>query len=159
MQSTVGKGTCFKIYFPASARPLPPAEQEKDAAITDQGGNATILLVEDNEMVREMVGELLTGFGYRVYMENDPMKALERAQQIGRIDLLITDVVMPGMNGRQLFERLSAEHPDIGKVLYMSGYTNDVFIKDGQLQEGISFIQKPFTVDAFMEKITALLEE
>ncbi len=159
VQSTVGKGTCFKIYFPASASPLPPAGQEKEAAVADQGGNATILLVEDNEMVREMVGELLTGLGYRVYLEDDPMKALERAQQIGRIDLLITDVVMPGMNGRQLFERLSAELADIGKVLYMSGYTNDVFIKDGRLQEGISFIQKPFTVDAFMEKITALLEE
>jgi two-component system cell cycle sensor histidine kinase/response regulator CckA len=159
VQSTVDKGTCFKIFFPASARPLHPAGVEKDAAVADQGGNATILLVEDNEMVREMVGELLTGLGYRVYLEDDPMKALERAQQIGRIDLLITDVVMPGMNGRQLFERLSAELADIGKVLYMSGYTNDVFIKDGRLQEGISFIQKPFTVDAFMEKITALLEE
>jgi CheY-like chemotaxis protein len=159
VQSTVGKGSCFNIYLPASAIPLPPAEQETQAAITAQACSATILLVEDNEMVREMVGQLLAGFGYRVYMEADPVKALERAQQIGRIDLLITDVVMPGMNGQQLYELLAAEHSDLGNVLYMSGYTNDVFVKDGQLQEGLHFIQKPFTVDAFMEKITAMLEE
>lgn len=74
-----------------------------------------------------------------------------------KIDLVITDVVMPGMNGQQLFERITAAHPEINKVLYMSGYTNNVIVSDGELEQGLHFLQKPFTVDALMTKVTELL--
>jgi two-component system, cell cycle sensor histidine kinase and response regulator CckA len=74
-----------------------------------------------------------------------------------KIDLVITDVVMPGMNGQQLFERITAHHPEIGKVLYMSGYTDNVIITCGELEDGQHFLQKPFTVDALMAKVKELL--
>lgn len=109
-------------------------------------------------MVRVMTTELLTGFGYKVYVGESPEHALVLARQIPeKIDLLITDVVMPGMNGKQLFERINGEWPDIEKVLYMSGYINNVIVADGALKEGVHFLQKPFTVDALMSKVRGLL--
>lgn len=156
--SKVGSGTTFKIYFPLVN------EQPGEAIVTvahpasDHAGTETILLVEDNEMVRLMTAELLEGLGYRVYVGEYPEHALELVRQIPeKIDLLITDVVMPGMNGQQLFERINAERPDIERVLYMSGYTNNIIVTDGALEEGIHFLQKPFTVDALLTKVRGLL--
>jgi CheY-like chemotaxis protein len=109
-------------------------------------------------MVRGMANNLLEGFGYIVYSADHPEHALEILKDIPeKIDLVITDVVMPGMNGQQLFERIRAEYPEIDKVLYMSGYTNNVIVTDGELDDGIHFLQKPFTVDAMMSKVKELL--
>jgi YesN/AraC family two-component response regulator len=81
-------------------------------------------------------------------------------KEIGeKIDLVITDVVMPGMNGPQLFERIRSDHPEIEKVLYISGYTNNAINSDGELDEGLHFLQKPFTVDALMDKVKELLRD
>jgi len=158
VQSGVGKGTIFKIYLPLSANKPDGNGLYQVAHAAAHGGNEVILLVEDNDMVRLMTSDLLQDLGYRVYVEGHPERALELARQIPeKIDLLITDVVMPGMNGQQLFERLNVERPDIGKVLYMSGYTNNVIVTNGTLEEGIHFLQKPFTVDALIEKINELL--
>lgn len=158
VQSKLGNGTTFNIYLPFSADAPGTALSVSQSAQLDQGGGEVILLVEDNEMVREMTADLLLGLGYRVYVEGHPEQALELAARIPeKIDLLITDVVMPGMNGRQLFERLNVERPDIDKVLYMSGYTNNVFVENGELEDGIQLLQKPFTVDSLIEKVNALL--
>ncbi len=156
--SKVGSGTTFKMYFPLVHEQ--PAGHNGPAAhpATDHAGSETILLVEDNEMVRVMTAELLEGFGYRVHIGVDPEQALELARHIPeKIELLITDVVMPGMNGLQLFERLKTERPDIEHVLYISGYTNNVIVSAGAPEEDIHFLSKPFTVDALLAKVRSLL--
>jgi len=156
--SKVGSGTTFKIYFPLVNEQVSGASVAVAHSVSDHGGTETILLVEDNEMVRVMTAELLVGLGYKVYIGEHPEHAMEIVRQIPeKIDLLITDVVMPGMNGQQLFERINAERSDIDKVLYMSGYTNNVIVTDGTLEEGIHFLQKPFTVDGLMAKVKGLL--
>jgi len=156
--SKVGEGTTFKIYFPVVDEQPGRGGVILAGPALDYSGSETILLVEDNEMVRGMTTELLEGLGYRVYASEHPEQALELVRQIpGKIDLLITDVVMPGMNGQQLFERINAEHPEIDRVLYMSGYTNNIIVNAGALEEGIHFLQKPFTVDALMVKVRGLL--
>ncbi len=158
VQSRIGRGTTFKIYLPLCSNVPELGYSHREVAATTHGGSEVILLVEDNEMVRVMTTDLLQGLGYRVYVEGHPEQALELARQIPeKIDLLISDVVMPGMNGQQLFERLNVERPDIDKVLYMSGYANSVIVENGTLEEGPMFLQKPFTVDMLMEKINALL--
>ena len=156
--SAVGSGTTFNIYFPLVNER--PAKSGGTIAYSgsDYAGSGTILLVEDNEMVRVMTTELLEGFGYRVYAGEDPEQAMGLVRQIPeKVDLLITDVVMPGMNGQQLFERIKVERPDIERVLYISGYTNNVIVTGSALEEGMHFLPKPFTVDALMVKVRELL--
>jgi two-component system cell cycle sensor histidine kinase/response regulator CckA len=156
--STVGVGTTFKVYLPFCDEQPQIIGGERAKVDLDHSGSAVILLVEDNEMVRVMSNELLEGLGYTVYCADHPERALEMLKEVTeKIDLVITDVVMPGMNGQQLFERITAHHPEIGKVLYMSGYTNNVIITGGELEDGLHFLQKPFTVDALMAKVKELL--
>ena len=156
--SKVGKGTTFKIYFPLVNEPQGKANVTVTDSASDHVGAGTILLVEDNEMVRVMTAELLERFGYKVHVGEYPEHALELVRQIpDKIDLLITDVVMPGMNGQQLFERINAERPDIERVLYISGYTNNFIVTAGALVEGLHFLQKPFTVDGLMARVKGLL--
>ena len=156
--STVGVGTTFKIYLPFCDEQPQIIGAGKEKGDLDHSGNAVILLVEDNETVRVMSHDLLEGLGYTVYSADHPERALELMKEIPvKIDLVITDVVMPGMNGQQLFERITLEHPEIDKVLYMSGYTNNVIVADGELDNSMNFLQKPFTVDALMTKIKGLL--
>lgn len=156
--SRVGSGTTFKIYLPLVNECPVGVCDSKAEDVSDYVGAETILLVEDNDMVRAMTYELLQGFGYKVYVGESPEHALELVRQIPeKIDLLLTDVVMPGMNGQQLFELINAEYPEINKVLFMSGYTNNVIVTGGVLEEGIHFLPKPFTVDALMVKVRELL--
>ena len=157
--STVGVGSTFKIYIPLCDEKPQINGGELDPGDRDHSGSAVILLVEDNEMVRVMSFELLEGLGYTVYSAEHPEQALALMKDIPeKIDLVITDVVMPGMNGQQLFERITADHPEIDKVLYMSGYTNNIIVTDGELDDGTHFLQKPFTVDALMAKVKELLQ-
>lgn len=158
--STVGLGTTIKVYIPVCDEKPHRIAAEMGSDGLDHSGSAVILLVEDNDMVRVMSSELLEGFGYTVYSSGHPQLALELLKEIPeKVDLVITDVVMPGMNGQQLFERIAAEHPEIDKVLYMSGYTNNVIVVNGELVDGTHFLQKPFTVDALMGKVKELLHQ
>ncbi|MHB8121017.1 MAG: ATP-binding protein [Desulfuromonadaceae bacterium] len=156
--SEVGSGTTFNMYFPqVNEQPEKDSDAESYSG-SDYAGSGTILLVEDNEMVRAMTAELLEGFGYRVYRAEDPGQALELVKNIPEnIDLLITDVIMPGMNGLQLYERIKVERPDIERVLYISGYTGNAIVAGISLEEDMHFLPKPFTVDALMVKVRELL--
>lgn len=133
-----------------------PVLQDDTAAITS--GTETILLAEDDEMVRMLTGRVLRAQGYTVHLAESGAAALQIAQECaGRINLLVTDVVMPGISGRELSERLAATHPE-AKVLYMSGYTDDAVIRNGVLKEGIAFIQKPYTLTGLLREIREVLD-
>lgn len=155
--SEPGKGSAFKIYFPiVSAKPV--AEQ---AVVSEHiqlnAANRTILLVEDNDQVRQVVYDLLDNQGFKVIESDSAKQALELASG-KQIDLLITDVVMPDINGPELHKKLSDSYPLL-KVIYMSGYTNNIIASHGVLDEGINFIQKPFTNDSLIKKIEFVLRD
>ncbi|MDX6694372.1 MAG: hypothetical protein QOF02_1975 [Blastocatellia bacterium] len=156
--SEVGRGTTFKIYLPCVDS---PAEEFKTspAETKAQLGTETVLLVEDEEMVREMTREILQESGYRVIEAKHGHEALLVAEQHnGPIHLMLSDVVMPQMSGRELAEQLSPLRREM-KVLYMSGYTDDAIVHHGVLDEGMAFIEKPFTPNALTRKLREVLNE
>jgi len=155
--SEVGVGTSFKIYLPrmADAGESVVAEQDITVASTGRG---SILIVEDDEVLCRSARTILESLGYVVTSAMTPSEALTIVKQRkDRIDLLITDVVMPGMSGVQLADQISSLHPAI-KVLYMSGYTAEAIVHRGVLDEGIHFIQKPFRTGDLATKIRELLD-
>ena len=155
-QSEVGRGTTFSIYLPRVEEPAEIAGVTR-AAQSATGGSETVLLVEDEESVRQLVRETLEAKGYKVLEADHGAAALQIASDYhGPIDMLITDVVMPGMSGRELSEQLSASDPDI-KILYLSGYTEDAVVHQGVLEPGTSFLQKPFTLQALARKVREVL--
>ena len=116
------------------------------------------MFVEDEQSVRELVSEYLSARGYQVLDASDGQQALEMAAaHTGKIQLLITDVVMPRLSGRELAARLTAARPDL-KILYISGYTDDSVFRHGVLQGGMDFLQKPFNLKALAAKIREVLE-
>jgi two-component system cell cycle sensor histidine kinase/response regulator CckA len=155
--SELGHGTTFKVYLPMVQAPAEKTAPEK----TVQGhepGTETILFVEDEQSVRELVSEYLSARGYQVLDAADGQQALEiAAAYAGKIHLLITDVVMPRLSGRELAARLTAARPDL-KVLYISGYTDDSVFRHGVLQGGMDFLQKPFNLKALAAKVREVLE-
>jgi PAS domain S-box-containing protein len=156
--SRVGSGTVFKIFIPVCNEQPQLIGDERVAISPDCHGQGVILVVEDNDMIRVMTTELLKGFGYTVYDSGGPLQALELLREIPEpVDLVISDIMMPGMNGQQLYEQIAEEHPEINKVLFMSGYTNNVVVTVGEQDDGRHFLQKPFTVDALMSKVKAML--
>ena len=157
VSSEVGKGTTFKMY-------LPRVEEEPDAVLpcavraASQKGAETILLVEDDEPLRKLTLAILQHGGYYVLTAADREEALRlcgRHQE--PIHLLLADVVMPGMSERELMARLPALHPET-KILYMSGYTHDTIVRRGVLNEGLAFLQKPFTTDSLLCKVREILD-
>ena len=156
--SEVGKGTTFKIYLPrvegeaaGSPESSPPMEL--------LGGTETVLLVEDEEIVRDLGVRILEGLGYKVMQASNGDEAIARAMEYGdRIDLLMTDVVMPGMHGRELANRLTRIHPET-RVLFTSGYTDNAIVHHGVLDEGVSFIGKPYTPSALAKKVREVLDK
>jgi two-component system, cell cycle sensor histidine kinase and response regulator CckA len=155
--SEEGEGTTFKIYLPLVAE---KAERLKAAApiIDMPGGDETVLIVEDEKSVRDMAIRILKRLGYNVLQAPDGGQAFMLAEKYtDKIDLLMTDVIMPGMNGRQLAERLIQIHPEM-KVLYTSGYTENTIAHHGVIDEGLHFIGKPYTPQALAKKLRDVLE-
>ncbi|MCB0166927.1 MAG: PAS domain S-box protein [Anaerolineae bacterium] len=154
--SELYKGTTFKIYLPKANETMQTPPTTHPIAGSDYGSE-TILVVEDEEMVRHLVCETLASHGYKVIEALGPADGLRlAAEQKDIIHLLLTDVIMPNMNGRELYEKMTAFKPDI-KVLYMSGYTDNVIVHHGILDEGINFLQKPFTVRMLTRKVKQVL--
>jgi two-component system, cell cycle sensor histidine kinase and response regulator CckA len=152
------RGTTFKIYLPHVDESLKEAkEEEKTVEILK--GDETILAVEDEIEVRKLVAQILMGQGYRVIEASDGEEAIKAARENSgnKIHLLLTDVVMPGMSGRELAEILVPQHPGL-KILYMSGYTDNAIVNHGVLDEGVNYIQKPFTLDALARKVREVLD-
>jgi len=158
VESEPGVGSTFTVYLPADREIDSDSEpqQEKPSRRT---GSETILLVEDNAQVRKITCSILERQGYRILNAENGHKALELLKQhAGQVHLLLTDVVMPEMNGRQLYQQAVEIQPHL-KVLYMSGYTDDVIAYQGILEEGISFIQKPFSVEALADSVRSAIEK
>ncbi len=153
--SEPGRGTTFKIYFPIVGDTPVEAPLETSGHVTFSREHGTILLVEDNAMAREMVHELLKMHGFDVIVAEGPKQALQMVDE-QQLALLVTDVVMPDMTGPELHKQLLKSQPDL-KVLFMSGYTSNVIVHHGILDEGINFIQKPFAIDDFAERVKAVL--
>ena len=156
VESEVGRGSTFRIYFPRTETAAPP--QPRSAAIPTSGARrGTILLVDDEEGVRRMLKALLERLGYDVIVAADGIEGLaagERHQ--GRIDLLVTDMMMPRMHGKELSERFTARRPET-RVLFTSGYADDDVIERGLLDADMAFIQKPFSMEELGDKIRELL--
>ena len=154
VQSRVGYGTTFYIYLPSAADLGKPAPMVVAAPAS---GSETILLVEDDDRVRALVSSMLRKNGFNVLLASAGDQALEiAARHRGLIHLLLTDVLMPGFNGRLLSERLTATRPET-RVLYMSGYSDDEILRLGVRKAAAHFIQKPFSVDALLHKIREAL--
>lgn len=155
--SEPGRGTTFKVYLPAHEE-RPAVLENGGAGEPPKGGRETVLLVEDEPMFLEMGERMLKQLGYRVISARGPMDALEKASGYdGDISLLITDVVMPDMNGKELSERIIASRPGI-RCLFTSGYTANVIARHGVLKEGVLFIQKPFSLRDLADKVRSALD-
>ena len=153
------KGTTFKIYLPRFKAGHIDAAVESEAAAPHRG-TETVLLVEDEKAMLELAKEMLQRLGYAVLCAGTPQTAMRllAGEYSGPVHLLITDVVMPEMNGRELAKKLKPIQPNM-KVLYMSGYTADVIAHRGVLEKGVNFIQKPFSMKSLAEKVRKALED
>ena len=155
--SEVGKGTSFKIYLPR-VDVAPETSDVAEAKQPARGGQETILLVEDEDIVRDLAREVLQYYGYTVITAENGEEGLRVCREFaGQVDMVLTDVVMPRMSGRELAEQLAVERPGT-RVLYMSGFTDDAIVRHGLLEEDIAFIQKPFTPESLATKIRELLD-
>jgi signal transduction histidine kinase len=158
LSSEPNKGTTFHIYLPVTEA-ASVKETTNDQTVPDLKGTETILLVEDHEQVRELARAILEQQGYTILAAENGQDALAiLVSHEGPVHLLLTDVVMPGMNGRELYEKAARERPGL-KVLYLSGYTDSIIVHRGLLDKGIQFVQKPFSIQDLSYKIREVLME
>jgi len=157
--SEPGLGTTFKVYLPVSTdSPGPDKADSKTLSESELYGSETILVVEDNPQVRNLTRAILRRQGYKVLAAENGKEGISMMDRHeGPVHLLLTDVIMPDMNGRQLFERISQTYSDV-KVLYMSGYTDNVIAHHGVIDPGVQFIQKPFSMKDLAAKVRETLD-
>ncbi|HCW94036.1 MAG TPA: hybrid sensor histidine kinase/response regulator [Flexistipes sinusarabici] len=156
--SEIGKGTTFKIYLKCESEEAEKAEEEQKAVPTESKGE-TVLIVEDEEAILHISEKMLETLGYNLLTANNPLDAIKIAKDYnGNIDIIVTDVVMPDMNGKEMSEKITKLHPN-AKVLFISGYTFNVIGQHGLFEENVNFIQKPFNVREFRSKIREILDE
>jgi CheY-like chemotaxis protein len=154
--SELGVGTTVKLYLPRAERVSEAPRPHVHEGPTS--GDETILLVEDDDGVRAVAGRVLRARGYRVLEANDGEAALEILARDGHaVDLLLTDVVMPRMGGRALADRACARHPGL-RVLFTSGYSDDVILRHQLLENGIALLQKPFTPQSLSARVREMLD-
>jgi PAS domain S-box-containing protein len=156
-KSALGQGTVFEVYFPERERASISTHPVSIAPVV-RGGSETVLLVEDESQVRRLVFEVLQERGYKVLAAKDGLEAIPLEENYAdRIDLLITDVVMPGMSGRELAKHVTSARPET-KVLFISGYTDDALLRHGVTGPGTAFLQKPFALEDLLQRVRALLD-
>ncbi len=163
VDSELKKGSSFTVYWPVSDTEEQFFQTRSDENTSILRGDETILIAEDNEGLRLFAREALVKMGYRVYEVANGRKAVEleklmRIKEKIKIDLLLTDIIMPEMGGRELADLLIKGNPDL-RVLFTSGYTDNQIVHDGKLKSKLNFIQKPFTIQALSEKIRQVLED
>jgi DNA-binding NtrC family response regulator len=155
----LGIGTTFYVYWPTSkniSENIDKVGKKQEYYLT--GGNETILLVEDDADVRELVQSALENYGYVVNTAVDGMKGLEYVENDSiKIDLIVTDMIMPNLNGKELGERALKIRPDL-KILYTSGYTDDQLVTNGEMDSEIDFLQKPYSVVILLKKVREILD-
>ncbi|HYT62698.1 MAG TPA: response regulator, partial [Gemmatimonadales bacterium] len=157
LYSEPGKGTTFKIYLP-TVEALPADIGNVAPADAVRHGGGTVLVVEDDEQLRRLTHRALAAHGYTVLEADRGRAALDIARRHkGMIDLLLTDIVMPDTNGRELADTLRAARPGL-RVLYMSGYPDGAIASHGMLEPGVAYLAKPFTTDAITRKVREVLE-
>jgi two-component system, cell cycle sensor histidine kinase and response regulator CckA len=155
--SELGRGSTFKLYFPRVSEPVSDEPDGRGASAPPVGLMETILLVEDERAVRELTFKMLQQLGYTVLTAENGDEALRvSAAHPGEISLLLTDVVMPGMSGRQLADALSLERQAI-RVLFLSGYTENTVVHHGVLDSGVDFLPKPFSREVLAKKLREIL--
>jgi CheY-like chemotaxis protein len=157
VESARGRGTTFRIYLPQSSKAGQEAPARIQFAAAPSGGAEIILLVEDEAMVRTLAREALSGHGYRVLEAANGRQAMQivKAYQ-GPLHLLLSDVIMPGMNGPELAQQIKTLRPDM-KTLYMSAYADEVLGPRGVISAGVNFLQKPFTPAILVRKVREVL--
>jgi two-component system, cell cycle sensor histidine kinase and response regulator CckA len=157
VESEVGQGATFTVLLPATS--APPESAPKEAPVRQAGNGETILVVEDETMVGRLMQRVLENNGYRVLTAKNGDAALGiMRQNLHLIDMLLTDVVMPGLNGRELYDRIIEMRPEL-PVLFMSGYTTDTIARHGVLDDEMNFLPKPFTVEALIENVQRTLAQ
>jgi signal transduction histidine kinase/CheY-like chemotaxis protein len=158
VDSDPGKGTTFKVYFPIAGERGQERDKDHDLTGVLPAGTEVILVVEDDPSVRELVCQVLAPLGYKVLATAGGDDALRTSDSYdGPVDLLLTDVVMPGMNGKQLAEALRIKRPGI-KMLFMSGHAHDVLSTQGMLEPGVAMIHKPFRTVALARQVRQVLD-
>ncbi len=154
--STLGEGTTIKLLLPRLGRPQEATAQP--LIVKPARRQFSLLVVEDEPAVRQLVRRILTGQGHTVIEAGNASEALALVEQTNaQVDLLVADLVLPGMSGRELWEHLQARQPDL-PVIYMSGYTQDAVIQHGVLQRRVNFLQKPFSPEALVAKVNQVLQ-
>jgi len=155
--SELNQGSTFKIYLPRSGE-SPEVYAATGHNSTSPTGHETVLLVEDDPSVRDLTRRILQRLGYRVLIATQGSESLDVAEKFdGQIDLLMTDVVLPGLNGREIAERIQVARPDT-KVLFTSGYTENVVVHHGIADKNFNFIGKPYSLQALARKLREVLE-
>jgi len=156
--SEPGQGTTFKVYL-SEVKKDADLEKKEQTPVDDPGGSETVLIIEDNDLLRNFVQKALQGYGYRVMDAENGEDALRVCKEHdGRIDLMITDVIMPKMGGREAAKRLQPLYPQM-KVIYMSGYTDNAIVHHGVLERGLNFLEKPFTPEGLARKAREVLDD
>ena len=154
--SEPGRGTTFKIYLPSAEHKLGVAQEAAAEEVLPKPEGRTILLVEDDELMRKLARQMLEDNGYAVIEAKDGTSALAQLDGKRKVDLVLTDVVMPGMSGPDLALRIMESHPAM-KVVYMSGYTGELLAGNHGMKDGIPLLEKPFTRAALLKTIHAAL--
>ncbi|MEW6429697.1 MAG: ATP-binding protein, partial [Thermodesulfobacteriota bacterium] len=155
--SEPGRGACFRVFWPAAAAEAEAAEGAGAAAGPERCGGGKVLVVDDDEHVRQLVCDVLENHGCRCMAAASGEEALAiPPEKLREVDLVMTDVIMSGMNGREMAQRIRQRHP-AAAIVFMSGYTDEVITRHGVLEEGVHFLPKPLSVSAILAKVNEVL--